>query len=141
MDMIPITGILASSAMWVLIVYFVSKARQRRLEAQVQLQSKLIDRFGSATEMVTFLQSPAGKEFVTGVATAPKTLARERVMRGMTLAIVLTALGLAFVFLTFVWADGFMVPASIILALGIGFLLATVVTWRLSDKLEQTDRA
>jgi hypothetical protein len=141
MELIPLVGIIASTAMWVLIVYFISKARQRRVEAQVQMQMKLIERFGSASEMVEFLKSPAGREFVTGVSTAPKTLARERAMRGMTAAIVLSMLGLSFIFLTIWWGDGFVIPAAIISALGLGFLVATIVTWKLSARMDQTDHA
>ena len=90
---IPIIGILSSSAMVVLVVYFVTRARQRRVEAQVEMQSKLIDRFGSAPELVSFLQSPAGRQFVTGVQSAPDVLTRERILSGFTRAIVLSSLG------------------------------------------------
>lgn len=132
MEMIPIVGILASSAMVVFVVYFVTRSRQRRVEAQVEMQAKLIDRFGSASELVTFLQSPAGKQFVDGVQAAPGMLTRDRVTTGFTRAIVLTMLGAGFLFLTFMENNDFAGPAVILFSLGIGYLIATFVTWKLS---------
>lgn len=135
MEMIPIIGILSSSAMVIFVVYFVTRSRQRRVEVQVEMQSRLIDRFGSAPELVQFLHSPAGQHFVSGVNGAPGVLMRERLMGGFTRAIVLTALGGAFLFLTFYTDDDFAVPAAITFFLGIGFLIATFVSYKLSAKL------
>ena len=146
MEMIPIVGILASSVMVVMVVYFVAQARTRRVEVQVEMQGKLIDRFGSAPELIEFLQSPAGREFVGGVQSAPANYARERIMSGFSRAIILSMLGAAFLALTFFYDDDFAVPAAILFSLGIGYLLATMVSYRLStrmlggDILNPTDR-
>lgn len=139
MEMIPIIGILSSSAMVVLVVYFVTRARQRRVEVQVEMQSRLIDRFGAAPELVEFLHSPAGKQFVSGVSSAPDVLTRERIQSGFTRSIVLTMLGLAFVFLSFFYEDNFAVPAAIVFSLGIGFFLATLVTYKMSRPPDSGD--
>lgn len=135
MDMIPIVGIVASSVMTVLVVYFVSQARTRRVEVQTEMQSKLIDRFGTAPELIEFLHSPAGRSFVTGVQTAPGLLLRERLLTGFSRSIILTALGAAFLFLTFWLDDAFAVPASILFSLGVGYLIATFVSYKLSSRM------
>jgi len=135
MELIPLFGIVCSSLMVVLVVALVTKSRQRRVEAQVQMQSKLIERFGSAPELVQFLHSPAGQQFVTGVNVAPTLFARERIMSGFTRAIVMTALGASFMFLAFFQEDsGWIIPASIVFSLGIGYLIATFVTYRFAAK-------
>lgn len=139
MELIPIFGILSSSAMVVLIVYFVSRAKARRAEVQAEVQTRLIDRFGSAPELIDFLQSPAGRQFVSGVQSAPALLARERILSGFSRAIVLSMLGAAFVALTFFYDDDFAVPAAILFSLGLGYLLATFVSWRLSRHLHGGD--
>ena len=139
MEFIPIIGILSSTAMVVLIVYFVSRSRQRKAEVQAEVQSRLIDRFGSAPELITFLQSPAGRDFVSGVQSAPAQYARERIMSGFTRAIVLSMLGVAFLALTFFYDDDFAVPAAIVSSLGVGYLLATVVSYRLSTRMHGGD--
>ena len=136
MEMIPIIGILSSSAMVVLVVWLVTRSRQRRVEAQVQMQSKLIERFGSATDLVDFLHSPAGRQFVAGVQAAPIALTQERILSGFTRAIIMTALGLAFIFIAFFDRDDdWIIPASIVFSLGLGYLLATFVAWKFSKRL------
>jgi hypothetical protein len=135
---IPIIGTLASCAMVVLVVFFVTRARQRRVEAQVQMQVRLIDRFGSAPELTAFLQSGAGRQFITGVQTAPEVMTHERILSGFTRAVVLTCLGLAFLFLTFLYDNDWAVPASIVFSLGIGYFVATYIAYKLSSKSSQT---
>jgi hypothetical protein len=139
MEMIPIVAILSSSAMVVLVVYFVTRSRQRRMEMQTEMQSRLIDRFGTAPELIEFLHSPAGRQFVAGVQTVPAAMARERILGGMTRAIVTTSLGGAFLLLTFLYEDEFAVPAAILLSLGLGFLISTIVSYKLSNKLTAGD--
>jgi len=41
----------------------------------------------------------------------------------------------AFLFLTFYEDNDFVVPGAIVLSLGIGYFVATVVSWRLSASL------
>jgi hypothetical protein len=135
MEIIPIVGILASCTMVVLVVFFVTRARQRRLEVQVEMQGRLIDRFGTAPELISFLHSPAGRQFISGVQSAPDVMTRERILGGFSRAIVLSMLGLAFLFLTFFYDDGWAVPASIVFALGIGYFLATYIAYKLSAKV------
>lgn len=136
---IPVIGMLTSTAMVVLIVFLVAKSRQRRAELQAEVQTRLIDRFGSAPELIEFLQSPAGQQFVNGVQSAPALMARERIMSGFTRAIVLSMLGAAFLGLTFFYDEHFAVPAAILFSLGIGYLLATVVSYRLSANMHGGD--
>ncbi|HVE72843.1 MAG TPA: hypothetical protein VNI54_15865 [Thermoanaerobaculia bacterium] len=130
-----ICGMFTSTIMVVLVVYFVARAKQRRAELQAEVQTRLIDRFGSAPELVDFLQSPAGRQFVSGVQGVSGVLARERIMSGFTRSIVLTTLGAAFLALTAFHSESFAVPAAILFSLGIGYFLATLVTWRLSAGL------
>lgn len=136
MEMVPIIAILATSAMVVLVVFFVTRSRQRRVELQTEMQSRLIDRFGSAPELVQFLHSPAGRQFVTGVQSAPAVLTRERVLSGFTRAIVMTSVGVAFLALTFLYDDDFAIPAWILFSLGVGFLISTLVSYKLSAKFD-----
>lgn len=133
---IPIIGTIATGVTVVLVVYFVTRGRQRRVEAQVQMQSKLVDRFGSAPELVTFLQSPAGRQFITGVQSAPEVLTRERLISGFTRAVVLSSLGLAFVALAIADNGDWSVPAAIVLSLGVGYFIATYIAYKLTPKSE-----
>lgn len=138
-DFIPIIGILSSTAMVIFVVAIVSHNRSRRAQVQAEVQTKLIDRFGSAPELISFLQSSAGRQFVNGVQSAPAVYVRERVIAGFSRAIVLTMLGIALTLLTFFYEDHFAVPAAIVFCLGIGYLIAAWVSLRLADKLTPPD--
>lgn len=140
MEWIPIVSVITMSVMVVFIVALVTKSRERRLDAQMQMQTRLIDRFGSSNELATFLQSPAGRQFVTGVSTVPKMFARERIVAAFTRAIILTSVGVAFVVIALIENDSdWYVPASIVFSLGLGYLIAAVVTWRFSQKFVAED--
>lgn len=139
-DWIPIVGIVASSVMVVLVVSVVTRSRQARVEAQVQMQSKLIERFGSAPELVQFLHSPAGQQFVNGVNSAPTLFARERIVSGFTRGIIMTALGMGFVVINIFLDDsGWLIPAAIVFSLGLGYLIATFVTYRFAANVRDID--
>lgn len=136
-DLIPLVGIVTSSAVVVWVVSIVTQARLRRVEAQVAMQTKLIERFGSAPELVEFLHSPAGRQFVAGVQSAPVALTRERILGGFTRAIIMTALGAAFVALGIIVDDSWYIPASIVFSLGLGYLIATYVSYRFSKSFRE----
>lgn len=132
--LLPILGMLLSFGMLFVIIFVFTRARQRRLELQAELQGKLIDRFSSTPELVAFLQSPAGREFVTGVQQGPIRYTRERVISGFRRSIVLTLLGVALTSLE-MYDHGFLPFGLIVLCLGLGYLGATIVTMKLSSSM------
>jgi hypothetical protein len=134
--LMPIVGILASFTAAILIVYFTSRSRQRRIEVQAEMQAKLIDRFGTAPELIAFLQSEPGRQFANGVQMAPTLLMQDRVLAGFRRAVVLTVLGLGFLFLTYAADRDFLIPAVIILALGIGYLLAGLLSLKMTKSAQ-----
>jgi hypothetical protein len=125
----------------VFVVYFITRARARRVELTIEMQTRLIDRFGAAPDLVEFLHSPAGRQFVAGVQSTPGAMLRERLLSGFTRSIVLTFLGLAFAGMAIVSDDDYGVPAAIIGSVGIGYLIATFVSYRLSSKFAPRELA
>src|SRR5215210_5365894 len=92
----PIIVSLGFFAMVVWIVWLGTNSKNRRAQAQADVQSKLIERFGSAKEFIEFLQSPAGRQFVTGVEVTSNLYARDRIISGFGKGVVLSLLGLGF---------------------------------------------
>ena len=138
--MIAIVGIVFGNLVFLAIVIAWWRTRQRKLELQAEVQSKLIERFGSTPELVNFLQSDAGRDFVNGVqvgsAGNTRDRARDRILAGVRRSVLLSFLGLGFLFLWFVFEeDGFSVPAVILLSLGLGHLVATFISLSISRKL------
>src|SRR4051812_7959406 len=96
---VPLLGVVLSFAMVIAVVVIITRGRERRLEIQAELQSKLIEKFGSATELADFLASPVGRQFVNGVQTANITVVRDRILAGYRRGILLSFVGLGFLIL------------------------------------------
>ena len=139
--MIPI---ILGSGFFAMIAFIVwaktnSRAQQARYNAEVQ--SKLIERFGSGPELIEFLKSPEGQQFATGISKLPKLAARDRVVGGFTRAIFLTFLGLAFLALCFTEMEnpGFLITGAILTALGLANLVSAIVSLKLSKRMGLVD--
>jgi hypothetical protein len=132
---VAIVSMIGFYATVAIIITAISRSKQRRTELQTEVQTKLIDRFGTAPELIEFLQSDAGHQFVEGFHNAPRYAAREKILSGLRRGIITTLLGLGF--LAIFAADirdnwGFIYPGCLILALGLGFFLSTFVSMKLS---------
>jgi hypothetical protein len=128
---IPLLGMLLSFGLVIAIVVILSRARQRRIELQVELQSKLIEKFGSTAELMTFLESSAGRQFVSGVQSA-RTATRNVMAVGIRRAIIVSFLGTGFIALWLITdLNGLAWPGVLFLSLGIGYYVAAMVTSRM----------
>lgn len=143
---IPLITILGVFAIIIVGIVASAQTRQRRAELQAQVQSKLIDRFNSAPELIDFLKSPTGQEFVSGVRSQQTAVVTRRTLGSIRAAVFLAVLGGGFLVL---WGaaseEGFMYPGIILLALGAGFFASTMVSvklaraWGLSQEPERTE--
>ncbi|MGZ7032776.1 MAG: hypothetical protein ACXVIJ_12490, partial [Thermoanaerobaculia bacterium] len=57
---LPIIVISGAFVVAIVAITHLARTRQRRAELQAEVQTKLIDRFSSAPELVDFLRSPTG---------------------------------------------------------------------------------
>jgi hypothetical protein len=116
------------------IVLAVSRARMRRLEIQAEMQSKLIDKFGSTGELASFLQSEVGQQFVNGVQTVGVRNVHDRAGSAVRSGIVLTALGLGFLAL---WpltnSRGLVWPGVLLFVLGAAYFGGAYSMLRFAD--------
>jgi hypothetical protein len=117
------------------IVFIVARTKARQVELQSQVQARLIDRFATAPELVDFLHSQEGKQFLGGVETLPKLNASDRILRGLRTAIITLFLGLGFLGLCLsddIRNEGFLIAGGVLTAIGIGNFISTYVSFRLS---------
>jgi hypothetical protein len=135
--LIPLVSIFMSFIIVGTIVMAITRSRLRRLELQAEVQSKLIEKFGTSAELLAFLQSEAGRQFVSGVQKGNTVLMRDRITAGFSRAIILSFLGAAFVALWLITDNkGLAWPGVLLLALGAGYLVATWATTRMSQSSE-----
>ena|SRR5215212_620764 len=117
------------------IVTTVVRGRSERAKLQAEVQSKMIDRFGTAPEFIDFLRTAEGKQFMGTIEKSQERTAFDRVISGFSKATVLTFLGLGFLAMNFFPSSrfaGFTIAGFILLGLGLGFAIAAMVALRLS---------
>jgi hypothetical protein len=138
----PMIISIAFFGMIVWIVWLGTNAKNRRAQAQTEVQTKLIDRFGTSKEFIEFLQSPAGQQFVSGVEVKTALYARDRIIRGFGTGIVISLLGLGFLAIwIFDHNGGFIYPGFILLGLGAGFFLSAIVSLKMSQSYGLIEKA
>jgi len=146
-ELIPIFGILASGASMVLIVWMVMDFLRRRQQARsaAEFHARLLDRITSTKDLADFLNSDGGRRFMDSLALQREDTPQQRILRSMSAGIVLTVLGIGLAMFTseipyhpeFALSVGFM--SALALSLGIGLLLATWGTVKVSQRLKLID--
>jgi len=125
---------------------FVENRRWGRIfKLQTEVHNKLIDKFGSSQELLTYMDTEAGKRFLEA-APLPINFEQEERMPGMVarvltplqIGIVLTLLGFGLILLRHVRMDmnvPMLVMGTVVLMPGLGFILSAGVTWALAGRL------
>ena len=140
-EWVSVVAIVFGTVSWVMVVVAFFWWLQRRRQLQTELQSKLIDRFGSTPELISFLNSEAGRDFVNGVQAGTMYAARDRVLSGVRRGILLTFLGGAFLVLWVVMElTALAWPAVLLLALGLGYFAATYAAIAISRRFHAGDQ-
>ena len=138
--LLPITISISFFVLVAFIVWAGVHGRNRRAQLQSEVQTRLIDKFGSAPDMVAFLHSEAGQQFMSGVERLPQMVARDRIVSGFRRAILLLFLGIAFLALSLaIHGEGFIVAGTILTALGAAFLLSTWASMKMSKSFGLMD--
>ena len=116
-----------------------AKRRQAVVHARSELQNRLLEKFSSPQDVAQFLQTEGGDRFLKGLTTDARRAGRG-ILFAMQLGVILASLGLAAVGLGIAYApkDGDGNPGviigSLILAIGIGFLISAGLSHSLSKK-------
>jgi hypothetical protein len=133
--LIPIICSVGFFMMVAFIVWVGTNAKNRRAAMQVEVQTRLIDKFSNAPEFVNFLNSDTGRQFLTGVDKMPQLMARDRIVGGISKGVIMLLLGLAFLAIWIaVRNEGFSYPGFILVGLGLGFFISTLISLKLSQR-------
>jgi hypothetical protein len=111
-----------------------NRRRSNVVKAQTEMQTRLLEKFGSSQEMLQYLQSDAGRKFLES-ATIEQTTPYGRILGSASVGVILSMLGLALLLVRGQVAGGeagFIVTGTLFLALGVGFLLSAAVAYALS---------
>jgi len=122
---------------WGWVVYIILE--WRKLKHKNQLQNKIIDKLNSVPELNEFLQTEGGSRFLNFL-TIESYSPKEKLLSSISKGIILIMLGVAFFsidpLLPTVNEDAriFAALAFIFVALGIGFLISSFISYLLSKK-------
>jgi len=115
-------------------VWITSRRRQQRSRAMFDLQRQMLEKFGSASEFVTFLESDSGRKFVENISSESQTQA-SRIFGSIQKGAIFTLVGIVgFCIVAYEPQDliPLAVPSGIALATGLGYLISAFATYRLS---------
>jgi type II secretory pathway component PulF len=130
-----------ATAGWMFYLALETGKGQRRIKAQTELHGRLLDKFSSAHEVVEFLQTPGGAQFVDSIS-SDREEPSNGILRSTHRGIILVIVAGGFLFLNWYYRSSgenpLLVIGVILLCLGIGFLVSAAVAQRLSRTLGLT---
>jgi hypothetical protein len=136
-EIAPVFAMIGMFTMIAYLVRFTGDNRRKKDLAQKQfdLQNKLLEKFGGSQELIEYVKSDAGRTFLNVLPAEPPANPYARILSSVQWGIVLLTAGSACLIVRNVVADGFegfTVFGVFCLALGVGFLVSSVVAFILS---------
>lgn len=130
---------------WLIRTIIEQKRWNRLSRTQTEVHNKILDRFGSSEELLTYIKTPAGSKFLEA-APIPLHVERpvqntplSRVMRSVQIGVVLAAAGFGMLLVSLRFdgetAEGFFALGGIAFCLGAGFVASALVAILLSRRL------
>jgi hypothetical protein len=134
-----------SVLLWLVRVLIDNRRWGRIFKMQTEVHGRLIERFGSNAELLTYMGTDAGKRFLEA-APIPIDIERDqrvpaalgRVLVPLQIGVVLTLLGAGLLFLRHSLPDiaaVLLVFGIVVLMPGLGFIISAGITWALAARL------
>jgi hypothetical protein len=129
MTVLPITILFWAWVVWIILEW-------RKMGQKSKLQSKIVDKFTTIQEFNDFLQSQEGSKFLNFLkfnGLSP----RGKILSGLSKGVILTMLGISLIIIGQIFTEEmkyFLAFGIIFIALGVGFLIATFISYTLSKK-------
>lgn len=134
LGMVLIVALVAGLLGWSVWLYF--RRRQERIQAELEVRRRMIDKFASADELTAFLASEGGRSFLEDLSTGTANHA-DRILASVQRGAVLTLLGLGS-WLLVAWNPQDLEAAGILgtlaVAVGLGYLVSAGASYRLSKR-------
>ena len=143
MAFIPMVASVGLFALIAWIVFVVADGRRRREQLKVtsEFNTKILEKMGSTAEFGAFLETEGGRQLMKSF-TIEGPSAKTRMLGSTQTGIVCTAIGIAMLILGGIFyylRDGLWVIGGIVTACGIGFVVSTLASYRLSKTLGLLD--
>jgi hypothetical protein len=131
--------------LWLTHVLLENRRWNRIFKLQTDVHGKLIERFGTSQEVLTYMNTEAGKRFLEATPIAvgfepqqPVPSPVARVLTPLQIGVVMTLLGIGLIFLRHSIPDGdapLLLVGTVVLMPGLGFIISAGITWVLARHL------
>jgi hypothetical protein len=131
--------------LWLTHVLLENRRWNHIFKLQTDVHGRLIERFGTSQEVLTYMGTDAGKRFLeaTPIAVgferqAPVPSPVARVLTPLQVGVVMTLLGIGLIFLRHSIPDGdapLLLVGTVVLMPGLGFIISAGITWVLARHL------
>ena len=131
--------------LWLTHALLENRRWSRIFKLQTDVNGKLIERFGTSQEVLTYMSTDAGKRFLEATPIAvgfeqqqPVPSPVARVLTPLQIGIVMTLLGVGLLFLRHSFTEGsgvLLVVGTVVLMPGLGFIISAGITWVLARHL------
>ena len=122
---------LAAFAMVVYIVWVNARQKQARIQARVEFNKQLLDKFASSQELVAFLGQEGSERFLDEMWSEKRQGPKERILGIIIPGCILTSIGIGFLWLS-MQTPGLQIAGVTICAAGIGLLIAAAASYGFS---------
>jgi len=134
-----------SALLWLTHVLLENRRWNRIFKLQTDVHGRLIERFGTSQEVLTYMSTDAGKRFLEATPIAvgferqqPVPSPVARVLTPLQIGVVMTLLGIGLLSLRHSIPDGgeaLLVIGMVVLMPGLGFIISAGITWVLARHL------
>ncbi len=131
--------------LWLTHVLLENRRWGRIFKLQTDVHGRLIERFGTSQEVLTYMGTDAGKRFLEATPIAvgferqqPVPSPVARVLTPLQIGVVMTLLGVGLLYLRHSLPDsggGLLVLGTVVLMPGLGFIISAGITWVLARHL------
>jgi hypothetical protein len=131
--------------LWLTHVLLENRRWNRIFKLQTDVHGKLLERFGTSQEVLTYMGTEAGKRFLEATPIAvgfepqqPVPSPVARVLTPLQIGVVMTLLGLGLILVRRSVPDAdapLLVLGTIVLTPGLGFIISAAITWGLARRL------
>ncbi|NOY22454.1 MAG: hypothetical protein GXO70_02925 [Acidobacteria bacterium] len=116
------------------LIWMIVQWRQYKYRMNIQL--KMLDKVSTGAELVQFAESDAGSKFLDSME-LKSVGTRDRIISAVYKAVILLVLGIAIYALRGTLDEGavaFTILGTVLMAFGIGYIIATFISYRLASK-------
>jgi hypothetical protein len=119
---------------WAWVVWAILEWRKMRHKSQ--LQNKVVEKFSNVQEFNEFIQSKEGNKFLNFLrfnGQAPK----EKILSSLSKGVIISFLGISLILIGQIFRDEiryFLAFGVVFIALGVGYLVSTFISYTLSKK-------